>query len=453
MNHLLTFPENFLWGAGTSAYQIEGAWNADGKGESIWDRFCHDSGKVFGGDTGDTACDHYHRFRDDIAIMKELGLKAYRFSIAWPRVMPKGWGPVNLKGLDFYDALVDELVAAGIVPFVTLYHWDLPQELQDKGGWPNRDTAFRFADYAAVAARRLGDRVKHWVTFNEPWVSAFQGYREGVLAPGIKDSRQAFAAAHHLMLAHGLGAEALRGATADPLVGIVLEMWPTEAGTDDPRDHELAEADRQCSAGWFLSPLLLAHYPPDAFESLNEITPDVRPGDFSIIARRLDFLGVNYYSRSLAVNGRYVYPVDGSVYTEMGWEMHAPALRRLLIRLKEKYPLPPLYITENGAAFADEPNPEGLIQDALRTIFIRDHLAEAHRAIAEGIDLRGYFAWSLLDNFEWAHGYSKRFGLVRVDYDTGKRTLKESARWYGRVIRRNGVDLNDNVEPAGSTSC
>jgi beta-glucosidase len=436
----LTFPDGFLWGAATSSYQIEGAWDADGKGESIWDRFCHTPGKIQGGDTGDVACDHYHRWAEDVALMREMGLPAYRFSISWPRVIPAGQGAANLPGLDFYDRLVDALLEANIQPFPTLYHWDLPQALHERGSWGSRDLCGYFADYAALVARRLGDRVRRWATFNEPWVVAFIGYGKGEHAPGLRDDRLALQVAHHLLVAHGLAAQAMRAIQPQVEVGIVLNMTPPEAADNSPKGRAVAEWAWQQNEGWFLSPLLQAHYPPAAWEARAHIAPAVRPGDLALMAQRLDFLGVNYYSRHVVKGGAFVSQVPGSEYTEKGWEVHAPALRRLLLRLKRDYPIPPLYITENGAAFRDEVGVDGRVHDPRRLHYLREHLIQARLAIDDGVDLRGYFAWSLLDNFEWADGYSQRFGLVYVDHATQQRIVKDSGQWYAQVIERNGVD-------------
>jgi len=438
--HSLTFPDDFLWGAATAAYQIEGAWNEDGKGESIWDRFCHTPDHIENDDTGDVACDHYHRWREDVALMQRLGLPAYRFSVSWPRVIPAGRGAVNPPGLDFYDRLVDALLVAGIQPFLTLYHWDLPQALQDRGGWGARDTCGYFADYADRLARRLGDRVRHWATFNEPWVVAFVGHQYGWHAPGLQDEALTLQVAHHLLVAHGLATQALRAADARLQVGIVLNTRPVEPATDLEPDRVLADQYWQRNEGWFLDPLLRAEYPPAAWEDYGDRRPAVQPGDMSLIAQPLDWLGVNYYSRGVAQGGQLLDPVPGSDYTDMGWEIHAPALRRLLVRLKRDYPVPPLYITENGAAFPDQVSPDGRVHDPRRIAYLRDHLIQARLAIADGVDLRGYFVWSLLDNFEWAHGYAKRFGLIYVDYATQQRIVKDSGEWYARVIAHNGVE-------------
>ncbi|MGQ9625775.1 MAG: GH1 family beta-glucosidase [Anaerolineae bacterium] len=446
MTETLTFPAHFLWGAATSAYQIEGAWNADGKGESIWDRFCHTPGKIHAGDTGDVACDHYHRWAEDIALMCEIGLQAYRFSISWPRVIPAGRGAVNLAGLDFYDRLVDALLEANIQPFVTLYHWDLPQALQDCGGWGERDVCGYFAEYAALMVRRLGDRVGRWATFNEPWVVAFLGYGSGKHAPGLQDEKLALQVAHHLLVAHGLAVQAMRALQPQVEVGIVLNMSPVEAVDGSPEDRALAEQAWQKNEGWFLSPLLHGHYPPAVWEAYGRDVPTVRPGDLALIAQRLDFLGVNFYTRHLIRDGTLVSPVPCSEYTDMGWEIHAPALRRLLVHLRRDYPVPPLYITENGAAFKDEVSPDGHVHDIRRLNYLYEHLIQARLAIEDGVNLRGYFVWSLLDNFEWNFGYSKRFGLVYVDYATQQRIIKDSGEWYAQVIERNGVERLERLE-------
>lgn len=435
------FPLNFRWGAATAAYQIEGAWNEGGKGESIWDRFSHTPGKVANGDTGDVACDHYHRLGEDVELMRELGIRNYRFSISWPRVMPSGRGVLNKEGIEFYDRLIDELLESGIEPFITLYHWDLPQQLQDIGGWLNRDVGKYFADYAAAMVKRYGDRVKNWTTLNEPWVVAHLGYRTGEMAPGVQDEKQCYQVFHNLFVAHGLAVRAMREAHSDIQCGIVLILFPTEPASDSPQDKAASEYGWHKDSCWQLDPLLKSVYPSDAWNALGSFAPQVEPGDMALISQQLDFLGVNYYFRAVvsAAKGR-LEEIPGASYTDMGWEVHAESLRHLLERINREYKLPPLYITENGAAYKDERTGDGRIHDTRRIQYIRDHLLAAHQSIQNGVDLRGYFCWSLLDNFEWAHGYSKRFGLVHVDYETLKRTPKDSARWYSRVIRRNGLD-------------
>jgi beta-glucosidase len=438
----LAFPNGFLWGAATAAYQIEGASHEDGKGESIWDRFSHTPGKTTNGDTGDEACDHYHRYKEDVALMKALSLPAYRFSISWPRVLPAGKVPANAAGLDFYDRLVDELLSAGIEPWVTLYHWDLPQTLQDKGGWGNRDIAGYFSDYAALMADRLGDRVRRWMTVNEPWVVAGIGHATGEHAPGFKDERLALRVSHHLLLAHGNAMQAIRSANRvreDTQVGIVLNLWPIEPRQDTTSDRDIAELIWQRDGAWFLDPLLKANYPDKAWRSFGERVPQIMPGDMTTISQRMDFLGINYYSRTVLGREGLLKPVPGATYTEMDWEVHAPALERLLVRLHKEYTLPPVYITENGAAFKDDVTADGAVHDTLRLQYLNEHLNACLGAIKQGVDLRGYFAWSLLDNFEWQHGYTKRFGLVHVDYTNQQRIVKDSGRWYSEVIKQNAL--------------
>ncbi|NOZ26964.1 MAG: beta-glucosidase [Chloroflexi bacterium] len=442
------FPAGFLWGAATASYQIEGAWNEDGKGESIWDRFSHTPGKVLNGDTGDVACDHYHRWKDDIQLMQEIGLKGYRFSISWPRVLPTGRGKANPAGLDFYNRLVDGLLEAGIRPFVTLYHWDLPQALQEIGGWGNRDVAYYFADYAALIGRRLGDRVKQWITHNEPWVVAFVGHLYGVHAPGLTDPRLALQVSHHLLLSHGEAARALRDAgDADTQVGITLNLSPAHAASESEADQAAARRQDGFQNRWFLDPLFRGAYPPDMLELYGDLAPQVAPGDMARIQAPLDFLGVNYYTRSVVKDApdaeipktQAVKP-EGPEYTEMGWEVYPEGLYELLTRLQRDYDPPALYITENGCAFPDEVNEQGQVDDERREAYLREHFIQAHRAIQDGVKLRGYFVWSLLDNFEWALGYSKRFGIVYVDYPTQRRIIKRSGRWYSKVIARNTVE-------------
>jgi beta-glucosidase len=434
------FPHNFLWGAATAAYQIEGAWNEDGKGESIWDRFSHTPGKVTNGDTGDIACDHYHRWQEDIRLMRQLGIKAYRFSTAWTRVLPAGRGRINPPGLDFYDRLVDALCAANIEPFLTLYHWDLPQSLHEIGGWTNREVCYAFADYAALMVKRLGDRVKYWTTFNEPSVVMFDGYLVGEHAPGIQDPKAAYQAGHHLLLAHGLAVQAMRAAAPGLNYGIVLNQWMVDPASDKPEDIAAAQAAWEQSQTLFLNPLFKGYYPPHVYDLAPDVMPQIRPGDLATIAQKLDYLGLNFYSRTLVNAKGSIEPVPGSEYTEMGWEVCAPALRRLLNKINHDYRLPPIYITENGAAFKDTIDPDGQIHDPRRLDYLKQHFIQTRLAMQDGVDVRGYFVWSLLDNFEWAHGYTKRFGLIYVDYSTQKRIVKDSGKWYAEVIQRNAVN-------------
>jgi beta-glucosidase len=457
MSNVLRFPDNFVWGAATAAYQIEGAAGEDGRGLSIWDTFSRSPGNVRNGDTGDTASDHYHRWRDDVTLMRRLGLKAYRFSIAWPRVQPNGRGAPNERGLDFYRRLVDTLLDAEIEPFVTLYHWDLPQPLQDAGGWPTRDTAHRFAEYAAHVAAALGDRVSYWFTLNEPWCSAFLGYGAGVHAPGVRDPHQATAAAHNLLLAHGAAVEQLRRVAArECQVGIVLNPAPVRAASDEPADVDAALLVDGMQNRIFLDPIVRGAYPADVIEHLaGHVSLDfMRDGDEKVIAAPIDMLGINYY-RPLIVEARRA-PSDGArpswpgeesigmriadgARTAMGWDVDADGLEELLVRVQRDYGPLRLYVTENGAAYDDDPDGDGHIHDAERVAFLEQHVRAAHRAIAAGVDLAGYFVWSLLDNFEWAEGYARRFGLVYVDYETQRRIPKESAVWYRRVIAMNGL--------------
>lgn len=440
------FPQGFLWGAATASYQIEGAWKEGSKGESIWDRFSHTPGKVHDGDTGDIACDHYHLWRDDVALMRDLGLQAYRFSISWPRILPAGTGKVNPAGLDFYSRLVDELLAAGIRPFATLYHWDLPQALQDRGGWPERTVAEAYVEYAEAVARVLGDRVHDWMTFNEPWVSAFLGYEFGIHAPGHSDFAEAYASAHHHLLAHGWAVPVIRRDSPGSQVGIVLNLAPHQPAS--PSEADALEARLADARGnrWFLDPLVGRGYPQELCEALGLRLDFVQPGDMTAITTPIDLLGVNYYFRIIdrskaipeAKNApRTVFPNPNP--TTMGWEVHPEGLYELLVRLKTEYPFPSYYVTENGAAYPDQVGPDGQVDDPQRVAYLRDHFAQAARAIAGGVPLKGYFVWSLMDNFEWAHGYRQRFGLFYVDYKTLARIPKTSAKWYGKVIARNSV--------------
>lgn len=432
------FPRGFVWGAATASYQIEGAWNKDGKGPSIWDTFSHTPGKITNGDTGDIACDHYNRFGEDFSLLKQIGIKAYRFSISWPRIFPTGKGSVNWVGLDYYDRMVDSLLALNIEPFVTLYHWDLPQALQDMGGWGNRDLLGYFSDYAAVVVKRLGDRVKFWTTFNEPWVVAVLGNLTGEMAPGFKDRKLTAQVAHNLLVSHGMAAQAIRSIEPEAQVGIVLNLTPVEAFEDNKYQKLAAEKAWNATSAWFLDPLFKGCYPPDALKDLAADAPEVKPNDFALISQKLDYLGVNYYTRTVIGPQGEMKKVPGSEYTEMGWEVAPQAFGRMLLRMNEEYRLPPIYITENGCALDDQVVGEH-VHDPRRIKYIHDHLAELRKSMRLGVNIKGYFVWSLLDNFEWAHGYSKRFGLIYVDYPTQKRILKDSAYWYSKVITHNEV--------------
>lgn len=441
----LAFPQGFAWGTATASYQIEGAWNEDGRGLSIWDTFCRQPGKIANGETGDVTVDHYHRWQEDLDIMTELGLGAYRFSIAWPRILPQGRGMVNPAGLDFYERLVEALLARGITPFVTLYHWDLPQALQDRGGWPNRDTAHYFADYVHVVARRLGDRVKHWITHNEPQVTAMAGHLIGIHAPGIQDPKQALATLHHLLLSHGYGVEVLRDAAPDAQVGITLNMSPVHPATDREADQQAARRVDGLNNRLFLDLVLRGCYPEDMLPWIGQYLPPMEPDDLPRIAAPIDFLGVNYYTRAVVrhspsaglLHAAHVQP-EGNEYSDM-WEIYPPGLYELLTRVYADYRPACMYITENGIPVPDVLTPDGQVHDPRRTRYLRDHIAQVHRAIQAGVPMRGYFVWSLMDNFEWAHGYNMRFGLVYVDYATLKRTIKDSGLWYARAVRENAV--------------
>jgi beta-glucosidase len=441
MSRVPDLAPDFVWGVATSAYQIEGAVTADGRRPSIWDTFCRVPGAIDNGDTGDVACDHYHRWPQDIALMRELGLDAYRFSIAWPRVLPEGTGRINEAGLAFYDRLVDGLLEAGIRPFATLYHWDLPQALQDRGGWPARDTALRFAQFAAVVAARLGDRVADWFTVNEPLCSAWIGHLDGVMAPGLRDIRRAVPAAHHLLLGHGLAAAAVRGSAGSARVGAVLNLSPCEPAGLGDRDAAAARRADGHTNRWWLDPLHGRGYPADMIEVYG-VEPPVRPGDLEAIAAPMDHLGLNYYFRQVVTDdpdgpiphARMVSVPDGR-QTAMGWEVYPDGLEELLLRLTDEYRAARIYVTENGSAWPDEVQPDGQIEDKERMHYLETHLAASLRATRGGAPLAGYFVWSLLDNFEWAYGYAKRFGLVHVDYPTQRRTVKASGHRYAEIIR------------------
>jgi beta-glucosidase len=439
------FPEGFVWGAATASYQIEGATGEDGRGESIWDRFSHTPGKVARGDTGDVACDHYHRWRQDIGLLGELNLQAYRFSIAWPRILPEGRGRVNGRGLAFYDRLVDSLLDERITPWITLYHWDLPQVLEDQGGWPVRATADAFAEYVDVVTRRLGDRVQYWITLNEPWCSAHLGYCDGHHAPGRKNRADSLAAAHTLLLAHGLAVPIVRRNSPGAQVGITLNLAQVYPASDSPADGGAARRHAGFFNRWYLDPLYGRGYPDDMVELYGHDVPSTDPtSDFTTIAAPTDFLGLNYYAPTFIRDEPSELPLRagdaglaGAERTEMDWIVYPRGLEDLLHWVAREYPTGPLYVTENGAAYADPAPANGHVADPSRTRYYAGHLAAAQRAIAGGVPLRGYFAWSLLDNFEWAFGYTRRFGITYVDFATQERTIKDSGRWYGRVAREN----------------
>jgi len=451
----LPFPSGFLWGAATSAFQVEGAAREGGRGESIWDRFAATPGAIEDGRDAAVACDHFHRWPEDVALMKALGLNAYRFSIAWPRVQPLGRGAVNLAGLDFYDRLVDGLLEAGLAPNVTLDHWDLPQALQDRGGWGSRDTVAAFVDYAHAVSMRLGDRVRQWATHNEPWCLATLGHEQGCHAPGLKDPALALRVAHHLLLSHGQAVPVLRRNAPGAEVGIVLIHSQVEPETDGAADRDAARWWDGAFNRWYLDPLFRGEYPADAVADRVRLghlpagdLPFVRPGDLAAISAPLDFLGVNYYSRNV-LSGlpgpggekppRSVRMAPPEALTEMGWEVWPQGLEELLLRLHRDYRPARIYITENGAAFAEAPGADGVVHDGRRIGFLAGHLRALARAIAAGVPVAGYYHWSLLDNFEWAYGYTKRFGLVHVDPVTQRRTPKDSAQFYRAVATANAV--------------
>jgi beta-glucosidase len=447
----MRFPDGFHWGAATASYQIEGGWQEDGKGESIWDRFTHTPGKIRKGHTGDVACDSYHRLADDIALLRAMNLKSYRFSISWPRIQPNGAGSANVKGIDYYRRLVDGLLDAGIRPFPTLYHWDLPQALEDRGGWPERDTAGRFADYAEIVVRALGDRVSSWMIFNEPGVFSLFGYFIGIHAPGRRDLDAFLRASHNVNLAQGEAFRAMRAARSGAAIGSAFSMTACEPARDTEEDQAAAERWHRLANLWYLEPALRGRY-PDAFVEEPFDRMGIRDDDLALVRAPLDFIGINLYTRTpvayrdsdpLGMGASALFgPVAAKQgpKTDFGWEVWPDALYDIVMRISEDYDRPAIEITENGCAYSDPPDANGVVRDTRRIDFYRGYLEALARAIDDGADVRGYHAWSLLDNFEWAEGYEQRFGLVWVDFATGARTLKESARWYGRVAAENGFE-------------
>jgi beta-glucosidase len=436
----MTFPRDFVWGAATAAYQIEGAAEADGRGESIWDRFCRTPGKVANGDTGDRACDHYHRWPEDLDLMVSLGVRAYRFSVAWPRIQPEGRGAANRRGIDFYRRLVEGMLERGISPLATLYHWDLPQRLQDDGGWASREIVDRFTDYARLVFDGLGDLVDTWITHNEPWVTSFLGYGFGVKAPGVADWSQALAAAHHSLLSHGRAVHAYRAGGGRGEIGITLDLTHV---TGEPEAARRLDGHRN---RWFLDPVLRGGYPADMVELYEERVGPldfVQPGDLEEIAAPIDFLGVNFYQPAAVRSDIADLPLSVEQVpwegprTAMGWTVEPSSLTALLLRLKRDYGDVPLVITENGASYDDPPlDGQAVIEDPQRVAFLSGHVEAVERAVEAGVDVRGYYVWSLLDNFEWEHGYDSRFGIVAVNFDNLKRTPKRSALWYRDLIAR-----------------
>ncbi len=444
----MSFPNGFLWGAATASYQIEGAAMEDGRGECIWTRFSHTPGKVMNGDTGDVADDHYHRYTQDVALMKDLGLQAYRYSISWPRVIPLGTGETNPLGLDFYDRLTDEILKANIQPWVTMYHWDLPQALEDKGGWANPDIVGWFSEYAELMTRRLGDRVKHWITFNEPWCTATLGYLYGSHAPGLQDPQKAFAASHHLLLSHGAGMQIIRRNVPDAQAGITLNLSPQIPATNHPDDIRVARRSDGLLNRWYLDPVFKGQYPPDTVEEvmaqgglagidLTEVKSAQQP---------MDFLGINYYMRWVLAHvpgspdeAQHAFPPEAQ-FTDMEWEVNGAAMADLMVRVQREYNPKAIYITENGAAYPEpETTYDTVLEDPQRVAFLKEYFEASQDAIQRGALLKGYFVWSFLDNFEWSYGYTKRFGIVHVDYQTQKRTLKRSAHYLKDVIQTNEI--------------
>ncbi len=451
----MSFPEGFLWGTASASYQIEGAWNEDGKGESVWDRFSHTPGKIKNRDTGDVACDFYHRYKDDIAIQSELGLNAARISLSWPRIIPGGKGQVNPKGIDFYKRVIDEMLARNIEPWVTLYHWDLPQELEDLGGWANRDLAEYFRDYSAAVVDQLGDRVRHWMVFNEPWIFTVLGYLVGVHAPGRRESNEAIRATHTVNLAQGLTVRALREARHKPtMVGTAFSMASVYAASDSEQDRTAAERWHKFSNLWFLETVMNGRYPEAYLQGTIEDRVEIKPGDMETIKAPLDFIGINLYSRAVVAHDPHEHHMaakqvrgGSEEVTDFQWEVYPRALSEMVLRVAQDYPNLPIYITENGCSYGDGPGPDGKVNDQRRINFMRRYLAELNRAIRKGADVRGYFTWTLTDNFEWAEGlHAQRFGIVWCDFKTQQRIIKESGRWYSKVARSNALDFDPGEE-------
>lgn len=446
----LNFPKDFIWGVAASAYQIEGAWNEDGRGESIWDRYVHTPYHIQTGETGDNACDHYHRMPEDVAIIKQFGFPYYRFAISWSRVVPDGKGPANKKGLDFYDRLVDELLKAGIQPKTTLYHWDLPQALQDKGGWPTRDTSDRFAEYARFVFDRLGDRVRFWSTHNEPWVAAFLGYGTGLHAPGICDYSQAYQAAHHLLLAHGKTMQVFRQGGYKGEIGLILNLNGLTPASNSQPDIDATQRVHDETHALFLDPIFKGEYPQRLFDFIGSHQPKVKAGDVELIHQPMDYMGLNYYNTDIVsydvfagLNKARITPYSAAGWgqTEMKWGIHPMGLKDELVYIKENYGNPKLYVTENGCAMPDIPDDKGFVADWDRIHYIKSHIHGLHEAIQAGVNVHGYFVWSVFDNFEWERGYGPRFGLIRVNYETMQRIPKQSAYWFSKVVKENSISI------------
>ena len=446
-NGMRTFPNEFTWGTATASYQIEGGGHEEGRGESIWDRFARQPGKVYNQENGEVACDHFHRYPEDVKLMSDLGIQSYRFSFAWPRLFPEE-GVYNPEGLEFYKRLLDELEAKGITPAATIYHWDLPTWLQDKGGWTNRETVDHYLAFAKVLFEAFGDRIQSWITHNEPWCAAFLGYALGVHAPGHTDWNEALIASHHLLLSHGKAVELYREMGLQGDIGITLNLTPAVPATEDPRDVEAAHRADGFANRWFLDPVLKGYYPEDMVQLYSDRFGKlsfIKPGDLEYISTRIDFLGINYYTHNIIVHdetdktfgGRPIQETEN--VTDMGWGIHPDSLYQLLTRIKRDYTDLPLYITENGAACQDQ-LVNGKVEDNDRINYLHGHFAAAHKFLEEGGNLKGYYVWSLMDNYEWAFGYSKRFGIIYVDYETLERTPKESYKWYQQVIKTNQID-------------
>jgi beta-glucosidase len=447
-----TFPQGFSWGTATASYQVEGAWDEDGKGESIWDRFSHTEGKITNGDTGDVACDQYHRYSEDIALMRQLNQRGYRFSISWPRVFPEGKGKLNQRGLDYYSRLVDELLAAGIQPFPTLYHWDLPQALQDQGGWANRQIVGHFAHYAETVVRALGDRVKSWMIFNEPWVFTFLAYLYGMHAPGIRDTGQAMRATHVVNLAQTAALNAMRATGLSEAIGTAFSMTATYPETASAEDAAAAERQHAFGNDWFLAPMYRGDYPRAYVDQEAMLARmDIRHGDMEAVRGALDFIGINLYQRQIVADdpggrnlGTRLVPGPGP-RTEFNWEAWPAAIYRMIMRVTRDYGPVPIYVTENGCSYGDGPGADGRVRDEKRIDFLRGYIGQVARAIDEGADVRGYYLWTLIDNFEWTMGYSQRFGIIHVDHETQKRTIKDSGYWYRDLIGANTIEYDETL--------
>ena len=449
----VTFPKDFSWGTATASYQVEGAVKEGGRGESIWDRFSHEEGRILNGETGDVTSDQYHRYKEDVALMKQLNQRGYRFSIAWSRIFPEGKGRVNQAGIDYYNRLIDELLANGIRPFPTLYHWDLPSALQDEGGWANRDIIEHFTTYARTCIDAFGDRVKHWMIFNEPWVFVFMGYLYGTHAPALRDATKALTASHIVNLSHASAARAMRAAGTAEMIGTAFSMGAPYPASDSPEDKAAAERQHGFSNDWFLRPIMKGDY-PKAYRDLDAtmVRMDIRPGDMEQLREPLDFIGINLYSRSIVADapqdrnvGTRTIPGPGP-RTEFGWEVWPAAIYQMIMRVTKEYGRPPIFVTENGCSYGDRPGADGRVHDQKRIDFYNGYIGQVGRALAEGADVRGYYAWTLIDNFEWAMGFSQRFGIIDVDLEGDRRrTIKDSGYWYRDLIARGEIEYDETL--------